>query len=105
MGKTEVTEAQKDSKALLETMAGMHSEMGQEHSDMAAYHGDAFEACEKGTDAVDLNKVVPLPAGFSVVAPTPPIRTVFRTGQKEFSAPLVDPAFAHLVKIEDGLDE
>jgi hypothetical protein len=80
--KTETTEATRDSQALLEALAALHEEMSQEHTDMATFHQDSKEACEKAT--IDqLDKLVP--TNISVVAPQKPtITPVPRAGSKPF---------------------
>jgi hypothetical protein len=85
LGKAEVTEAQADSKATLEAMAGMHEVTSQNHADRAEYHRDCAEKCRKAMNAADLNKLVP--TSVSAIAPDRPnIRAVLRPGQREFPA-------------------
>jgi len=88
LGKSETTEAGKDSKQILETLAGMHEEQSQEHAGMATFHHESMEACAKAADG-DLNKLVP--TSVSGVTPTLPnnIRAVPRAGMREIPSTAV----------------
>jgi hypothetical protein len=74
------------------------------HKAAAAVH-DAFkEACAKAT-ADDLNKLVPLPHGFSRLAPDNPNRAVPRHGAPPLQKAVVDEEFAHLISSGDDRTE
>ena len=78
IGKTEVSEATKDSKGILEALASMHEEQSQEHAGMAEFHTDCGEKCMKAADG-DLDKLAP--TSVSAVAPTRPT-AVLRPGMQ-----------------------
>ncbi len=102
IGKSEVTEATKDSAAILAALAGEHEEMSQEHDNMAAYHADCQEKCRKATDTEDLTKLAPLPPGMSALTPSKPgIIAVPRAGQQLVPEKIPVPAeFEKLADIE-----
>jgi hypothetical protein len=77
--------------------------MTSEHQQMAAYHADSADACEKAASA-DLNKMVPL--SVSGIAPERPvIRSIPRTGAPSLSTiAQVNPAFAKLLEVDEEDD-
>ena len=94
LGKAEVSEAQKDTAAILEALAAVHQEESQEHAGMAKFHADCGEKCMKAADG-DLNKLVP--TSVSAVAPTRPgITPVLRPGQRELPANM-DPQISKIL--------
>ena len=100
--KTETTEAEKDTKAILEALADLHQEMSVEHGKMADFHKSAAESCAKVADG-ELEKLVPM--RVSAVAPDVPagVRAVIRTGSRTMPTeepPRVDLELQHLVKID-----
>jgi len=100
LGKSETTEAGKDSKQILETLAGMHEEQSQEHAGMATFHHESMEACAKAADG-DLNKLVP--TSVSAVTPTRPgITAVPRAGAQPIPEKIPVPEeFEKLASVED----
>jgi hypothetical protein len=84
LGKTETTEAVQDSAAVLGALAGLHEEMSQEHTDMATFHADSKEACQKAASD-QLDKVVPTNIS-GIAPPAPTIRPIPRTGSPAFPA-------------------
>jgi hypothetical protein len=96
LGKTEVTEAQKDSAGALEAMATMHEVTSQKHAAHAEFHRNCAEKCDKAVDAADLNKLVPME--ISVVAPTrPTIAAVLRPGMREMPTTSVPTELAKIL--------
>jgi len=99
LGKTEVSEATKDTGGILEALAGLHEKLSSEHTAMAAHHHEQMEECSKAADA-DLTKLVP--TSVSAVAPNRPgITAVPRAGMPVPEKVNVPEQFAHLASVED----
>ena len=101
LGKTAVTENQKDSSGVLEALAGLHEKLAGEHTDMAAHHHEQAEACAKGADTGDLTKLVP--SSVSAVAPPRSVTMVPRAGGPGVpQVREVDSRFSKLTIVEEG---
>lgn len=99
-----------ESDPAMKTMGGHYAKVAAEHKSHAAFHSQQCSACEKSIET-DLEKVVPLPTGFSIALPDNPSATltaVPRHGQPKIDAsgrPNVPMEFAKLASIEDDGDE
>jgi hypothetical protein len=91
---------------------GPHAQLAMHHYDIAdlhkakaAYHAGAAEACAKGMDSGDLNKLAPI--GISGVTPNNPNRVtpVPRFGQPVPAKMNVDPQFEKMFAVDDAEEE
>jgi hypothetical protein len=89
-----------------------HNALSKLHSSHADWHSEQQEKCSKASDAADLekaNRVMPLPAGMSAVAPTPShLKMVPRVGGAPApfvpsgpAAPNVDFRFQKIFEVND----
>ena len=81
-----------------------HKSAKAEHEAAAQAHDEMCNECAKAMDA-DLNKIQPLPHGFSRVTPDNPNRAVPRHGAPPLQKAVVAEEFAHLVSSGDDRDE
>ncbi len=98
-------EAHAAAKEILRKLAEHFQVHAAHHQKMSEAHGALMEACEKGVDAEDLNKLAPTQISGVIDQSRAPagVRAVIRPGQREIQSdmPKVDMRFEHLVKVDD----